>query len=241
ERVECMSERGRGARKEWSDEPEDADRLPLELLVAPEPGKAEQHVGKHGVSRRRRVIVEVLLPRDELLSVPRREEEAAVGGVAEEIDGKHCEPPRFFEPAQLSACDVELVQAVRNVGVILEHARMLRLTCTPAAVETALLSGKRSEQELAKRAGRVEVVVTPEPSPGLGESREREAVPGSDRLVVTQRLPAKFPLLEQPRAQLGVEGTADDETSVLERVQQLLRDVVLLRPCVGEPFDAVCV
>src|SRR6476620_2974035 len=149
--VECMSERARGARKEWSDEPEDADRLPLELLVAPEPGEAEQHIGEHGVSRRRRVIVEVLLPRDELLSVPRREEEAAVGGVAEEIDGKHRKPPRLFEPAQLSGCDVELVQAVRNVGVILEHTRMLRLACTPAAVETALGSGERSEQELAER------------------------------------------------------------------------------------------
>ena len=138
ERVECMSERGRGARKEWSDEPEDADRLPLELLVTPEPRKAEQHVGEHRVSRRRRVIVEVLLPRDELLPVPRREEETAVGGVAEEIDGKHCKPPRLFEPAQLSGCDVELVQAVRNIGVILEHARMLRLARTPVAVETAL-------------------------------------------------------------------------------------------------------
>src|SRR5215213_10290707 len=76
-------------------------------------------------------------------------------------------------------------------------------------------------------------------SRGLGERGEQQAVPRGDDLVVARRLRPAFALLEQPRAQLGIELTADDGAPVLERLQQLLRNALVGGPRECEPFDAV--
>ena len=52
------------------------------------------------------MVVEFLLACDELLSVGRREEEAAALLVGEELDGEQGEPARLLEPTQLAGCDV---------------------------------------------------------------------------------------------------------------------------------------
>ena len=78
---------------------------------------------EHRVAGRDRVVVEVLRPRDEPLAVGRREEEAAVLVVGEELDREPREPVRLVEPAQLARRDVELEQPVRDVRVVVEDSR----------------------------------------------------------------------------------------------------------------------
>ena len=134
------------------------------------------------------MVVEILLAGDELLAVTRREEEAAALVVAEQRDGEGREPARLFEPAQLSRRDVQLVEAVGDVRVVLEHARVLRLSRAPAAEEPAFRGRERSEQELSESTSRFEVVGSLEAAARLGERCQRKPVPGSDRLVVAKRL-----------------------------------------------------
>ena len=179
------------------DQAEDADGAPLELVVAVDPREPEQHVREHRVARRRRVVVEVLLARDELLAVRRREEEAAALVVAEELDREEREPARLLEPARLAGRDVQLVEPVRDVGVVVEEAGVLGDAVAVRAVEAALGRRERAEQELAEASRRVEPVVALEARAGLGERGEREAVPGGDRLVVAQRLRPLLAPLEQ--------------------------------------------
>ena len=185
------------------------------------------------------MVVEVLLARDELLTVERCSEEPAALVVAEQVDGQHRESARVLEPAQLPGREVQLVEAVGNVRVILEHARVLRLARAPAAVEPPLLRRERPEEELGDPAGGLEVVDAFEPAAGFGERGEREAVPGCDRLVIAQRFLPELTLIEQTRTELRIEGAADDEPPVLERLQQLARNVVVLGPRVGQALDAV--
>ena len=66
ERVQGMAE-GRGRADEAAvDEPEDADRGALELVVAVDPRQLQQDEGEHRVARGSRLVLEVLLAGDEL-------------------------------------------------------------------------------------------------------------------------------------------------------------------------------
>ena len=85
---ERPAEGRRDAGRRDRDELERRSAPALERLVAPDPREPHEHVGEHRVAARRRVVVEVLLARDQLLAVDRRREEAAVLLVDEEVDGQ---------------------------------------------------------------------------------------------------------------------------------------------------------
>src|SRR5207302_5793439 len=96
---------------------------------------------------RRRIVVEILLARDECLAVDGCEEEAAVLLIGEEIDGEARKPVRLVQPAGGAGRDVQLVEAVRDVRVVLEVAGSLGDTLAPGSVQT-LPIGERPEQQL---------------------------------------------------------------------------------------------
>src|SRR5207248_4027373 len=96
---------------------------------------AQQDEGEHRVTGGGRVVVERLLPCDELLAVGRREEEAAALRVAEELDRAQSQPPRLSQPAQLARRDVQLVQAMRDVGVVVEVGGVLRAAASQRSPE----------------------------------------------------------------------------------------------------------
>ena len=168
-----------------------------------------------------------------------REVEAAALLVPEELDREAGQSVRLLEPAQLARGDVQLEQAVRNVGVVLEVAGSLGPAGAERPVQPAFGGGERAEQELAERAGRVEVVGALEAAARLRQRREREPVPGRDRLVVPVGLRPLLAQLEEPAALLVGQCAADDETAVLERVQELLGHALLGRPREGQPLDPV--
>src|SRR5581483_7045418 len=119
--------------------------------------------GEHRVPGRGRVVVEVLASRDKRLPAGRRREEASARIVAEELDREEREATRLVQPAQLAGCDVQLVEAVRDVRVVLEVAGPLRHAVPPRAMQP-LSVGERAEQELAELPGGFEPVVAVEPS-----------------------------------------------------------------------------
>ena len=84
---------------------------------------------------------------------------------------------------------MQLEQAVRDVGMVVEEAAAADATVADAPQHAAVLAAQRAEQEARRAAtARVEPVVAIEPARGLGERREREPVPRRDRLVVAERL-----------------------------------------------------
>ena len=114
-------------------------------------------------------------------------------GVSEELDSEEREPMGLEEPAHVAGRDVELDEAVCDVRVVVQEAEAAHAAVASRAEEPAVLRRERAEQELAEIARRVEPVVALEPVAGLGERREREAVPGGERLVVAERLRAACP------------------------------------------------
>ena len=111
------------------------------------------------------MVVELLLAGNEPLAVGRREEEAAAFLVGEELDREPRESVRLLEPAQLAGRDVQLVEAVRDVRIVLQVAGVSRPARTPAAVQAAVLVRERPEQELRQLP------------PGLDELRPLEPAP----------------------------------------------------------------
>src|SRR5207248_2615678 len=107
ERAQEMAERGRRLRQWPSGEAEDADGVPLELVVAEDAREPERDEGEHRVAGRSRVIVELLLPAHELLAVRGRVEETASLLVAEQLDGEQRQPSRLVQPALLAGGDVQ--------------------------------------------------------------------------------------------------------------------------------------
>ena len=77
----------------------------------------------------------------------RREEEAAALVVAEELDREPREPVRLLEPAQLAGRGVQLEQAVRDVRVVVEVARV------PSLARRARCGGAGRPRRTAARAG----------------------------------------------------------------------------------------
>src|SRR5579884_3664238 len=245
EGAERPAERGRGADEQVAHEAERRHRLPLELVVAPEPGQAQEHEGEHRVARGGGSVVEGLLPRDERLAVGRGEEEAAALRVAEQLDGEERQPPRLEEPARLAGGDVQLVQAVGDVRVVVEVAGALGLAAAPGAVQPAPVGAQRPEQEGRQPGRHLEPVGPPELPSRLGEGGEQQAVPGGDRLVVPARLRPPGARLEQPLPLLCGQLAAQDGAAVLERLQQLLparpegRLQLLRGPGIGQALDAL--
>ncbi len=76
--------------------------MPLELLVSPDPREPQEDEGEHRVARRDRIVLERFLPRDELFTVGRREEEAAAVVVAEPLDRLEREPAALPQPAEVA-------------------------------------------------------------------------------------------------------------------------------------------
>ena len=180
ERDERPAEGRRDLGERAHDQPEHRDRALLEQVVAVDAGEPQQDVGEHRVPARRRMVVEALLARDELLAVRRRLEEAAVLLVEEELEREPREPVRLLEPAQLAGRDVQLEQPVRDVGVVLEVARSLGDAVAPGAVQPALGRRERPEQELRQAPGGLDPVRPVESAAALGQRREREPVPRRD-------------------------------------------------------------
>src|SRR5207248_2943769 len=104
------------------------DRLPFELVISPDPRESQEHEREHRVARRDRVVLERLLPRDQLLAAGRREEEATALIVAEELDRTLRGAAARAEPAEIARRDVQLVEPVRDVRVVVEVRRELRAT-----------------------------------------------------------------------------------------------------------------
>src|SRR5262249_34096888 len=130
-------------------------------------------------------------------------------------------PAGLLEPAQLAGRDVELVEPVRDVRVVLQVPRHGGAAGAEAAPQPAVAVRERAEQELAEPARRLEPVRPLEPPGRLREPREREPVPGRDRLVVEPRLRALLAHREEPLPILGREVAAEDEAAVLERLQKV--------------------
>src|SRR5258705_8404101 len=185
------------------------------------------------------MVVEVLLAADELLAVARRQEEAAALLVAEQRDGKNRAPARLLEPLQLSCRNVQLVETVRHVCVVLEHACVLRLAGAPAAEEPPIRGRELTEEELCESASSFEIVTSFEATARLRQRGQRKSVPRSDRLVVAEWLRPQLALREEPCTGLGIELAANDEATMLERLQELARNVVCFGPRVRQSLDAV--
>ena len=96
------------------------------------------------------MVVEGLLARDEPLAVLRAEEEPAAFVVVEKLEGEPGQAVRFLEPARLAGGDVELVEAVGDVGVVLEKAGVLGPALPEGSVEAAFLVREGPEEELAE-------------------------------------------------------------------------------------------
>src|SRR5439155_23597222 len=132
----------------------------------------------------------------------------------------------------------QLVQAVSYARIVLEVAGAGGAAVAEAAPE-ATVRRERPEQEAREASRRVQPVLPVEPPPRFRERGEQQTVPGGDRLVVASGLRPTLPDLEQPRAQVGIELPADHRAPVLERVQELRRNALLLRPGEREPLDPV--
>src|SRR6266540_5540680 len=185
------------------------------------------------------MVVEILLAADELLAVARCQEEAAALLVAEQRDRKDRKPARLLEPPQLSCRNVQLVEAVGHVCVILEHTCVLRLARAPAAEKPPFRGRERAEEELRESTSSFEIVGSIAASARLRKRGQRKPVPRCDRLVVAERLRPQLTLVEEPCTGLGIELSTNDEATVLERLQELPRNVVGFGPRVRQPLDAV--
>src|SRR5207248_3338278 len=82
------------------------------------------------------------------------------------------------------------------------------------------------EQELRQRPRLLDEVRASEATARLRKRREREPVPGGDRLVVEARLRPSRTDRQQPRPRLLVQLAPKHEAPVLERLQPLLRRAV---------------
>src|SRR5262249_50184079 len=149
------------------------------------------------------------------------------------------QPVGLEEPPRLAGRDVQLVQAVRDVGVVVEVAGSLRNAVPPRPVEASVPGRERAEEEGAEGARGVDPVGTLEAAAARGERGEREAVAGGARLVVARGLRALLAELEQPGPGRGVELAAEDEAAVLELLEQLVGRALARRPGEGEPLHAV--
>ena len=83
-----------------------------------------------------------------------------------------------MQPAQLAGRDVQLVEAVRDVRVVVEERRVLGLAVAERPPQRI---DRQKRAELDRRGEQVRAL---EPARALGERRERQAVPGRDHLVV---------------------------------------------------------
>src|SRR5581483_4228821 len=93
----------------------------------------------------------------------------------------------------------------------------------PGPVEPPFGRRERAEQELGEARRRV-------PPSALRERRQHQPVPRRDRLVVAERLGTPRADREQTLARGVVELSAEDESSVLEVLEQRLGRALAWRP-----------
>ena len=122
--------------------------LPFQFVVAVDAGETKEHEGHHRVARRSGVVVELLAPDDEAMVI---HEVGATLLVPEAVGGRG-DLPRLLEPREVARRPVQLDQAVRDVGVVLQVAVDLGGAVPVRPVEEPLGPGLR----------------TPSPCPGPG-------------------------------------------------------------------------
>ena len=204
------------------------------------PREPQQDVREHRVAGRERVVVELLRPRDQLLAVGGREEEAAALLVGEELDREPREPVRLPQPAQLARRDVQLEQPVGDVRVVVEVAR--RRWCGPR--ESCAAAGRPLPR--AGRGGTRPAGAPPRSSPA-GRAAARPPRAPRARARSTMRSPcrraaasAAAPGSRAAATRVAlVDIAADDRAAVLERLEQLGGSAFLLGPGERQPLDAV--
>ena len=178
--------------------------------------------------------------RDELLAVGRGEEEAAALVVAEELDREQCEPPRLLEPAQLAGRDVQLVEPVRDVGVVVEEAGTARLPVAPGcgrAARPAEIGPSRNSP-----SARPPSTQSVRSSRRARLGQRRRARGRSRRRSPCRRGPAAGGCARISSSRARVAGSSSPrriEAAVLERLEQLLGRALAARPRVRQPLDAV--
>src|SRR3954447_13291620 len=123
------------------------------------------------------MIVELLLAGDERLSVGRSVEEPAAVLVCEQVDREERQPPRLLQPPQLACRDVQLVEPVRDVGVVLEKRVRVRASCTPRSKQLPVRLGRGAEKNPPEPPRCDDDVAAWETAPPLRECSEREPVP----------------------------------------------------------------
>src|SRR5205814_1924296 len=167
-----------------------------------------------------------------------RDAQASVS-VGERLHSEPNETVRLTEPAPVAGRAMELVEPVGDVGVVLEVAGVARPARPPAAVEAAVRARERPEQELRDLAARIDQLRTVETAARLRERRQRQPVPGRDRLVVAERLGPLLAHVEEPALELLVQPAPQDRAAVLERLEQLAGDALVGRPGEGQALDAL--
>ena len=133
DRLEQVAEGHRIAPRHRMQQAQHADRLLLVARLAGQRREPQQPERRARRARRDRRVLELLAPRDQLLVVGRRGEEAAALGVAEARDDRVRQRPRLGEPARLERRLVQREQRLEQEGVVLEVGAQLR----PAVVERA--------------------------------------------------------------------------------------------------------
>src|SRR5579884_3904650 len=226
EGAERPAERGRGADEQVAHEAERRHRLPLELVVAPEPGQAQEHEGEHRVARGGGSVVEGLLPRDERLAVGRGEEEAAALRVAEQLDGE--------QQAFLGGDRLVVPARLRPPGARLEQP--LPLLCGQLAAQDGAAVLERLQQLLpARPEGRLQLLR----GPGIGQALDAlgvrvlgrgEAAAGQRQLAqdVAQRLLDHGAVALLAGQQPGVEVGRDEERVVVEHLLEMRHEPALV-------------
>ena len=213
----------------------------LELVVAPDPPEAQEHVREHRVPGRDRVVVEVLRARDELLAV------ASERGRSRRARRRRRARPRAARAGAPRAASAprrsrRAARAGRGRRSRSRRGSPRRSPC-PSRQEREtppVLARERPEQELPHAARGLEPVGALEPARALGERGEREPVPRGEHLVVEDRL---RPSARARRAACA-RSSGSSSPRMIERpcsngCEQLRRNALLLRPREREPLDAV--
>ena len=239
ERHERPAERRRRARERGRTSRRTPTRAPLELVVAVDPREPQQHVREHRVARRRRVVVEVLLPRDEPLAVARargRSRRARRRRRARPRAARAGAPPRASaaRPSRRAARAGRARRSRSRRGSPVPLVRPSRqVRCSrPSASESGPSRNSPRPARRVDQSGRSSR--RPASASAASASPFQEAIALSSRAAS-----AAARALEQPRPHLLVELAAEDRAAVLERLEQLGRRALLLGPGERQALDAL--
>ena len=126
--------------------------------------------------------------------------EEAAGRIGEMVEDRVGEVAGGDEPALVERRLVQREQPVGEVGVVLEDALAAGPAVLPRPTEPAVgADAARRGSGRPPRSPRRHVARLVERPTGLGERRDRQPVPGGQRLVVAGRLGTRLTAGEQPR------------------------------------------